>query len=253
MYRVIRSDIYRTKSGELDVDYYSQNHGGITTHRGKGKDVVHPGKPYVTDDSFLNGHVVYSVYPFTGDDYVSIFKDIKQGKLDKELYDEWLDYTAEYIWSEILNSNKPDIIAVPQSSSSLVEDLAKQISRMAHIDYIPHAFHKNPVDKITITIPQGIKIPQSTIDAMNKILDRIRQEGRFEAKSVPKRMLKFFRNIYTNDEEYKDELRGKKVAVLDDSMSSKATMANIFDVCDYVYNVASSYGVTIFKKVGSHR
>lgn len=249
MYRVIRSDVYRTPSGELDIDYYNQKHGGITTKLGKGKEST----PYITQDSFLNGHAVYSVYPFTGDDYVSIFKDIKKGNLDKELYDEWLDYTARYIYSQVIRTDKPDLIVIPQSSSSLVEDLAKQVSSISHIDYLPNAFQKNPVEDIVIKVPNGMNVPQSAFAAMNKVLDHIKQTGQFEAKLVPKRMLKFFRNIYKGDVKYAELLAGKHVAVFDDSMTSKATMANIFDVCDYVYNTASSYGVTIFKKVGSKK
>lgn len=48
-------------------------------------------------------------------------------------------------------------------------------------------------------------------------------------------------------------LEGQKVVVLDDSITSKATMSNIFDVCDYLYDTSEAYGITIFKKTGSSR
>lgn len=46
-------------------------------------------------------------------------------------------------------------------------------------------------------------------------------------------MLKFFRDIYTNDDDYIDYLEGKRVAIIDDYITSKSTMTNIFDVCDF--------------------
>ena len=253
MYRMIRSDIYRNDEGELDIDYEQDTHGGITTQRGASKDRYNPGRPYKSADSLLNGHTVYSVYAFTGDDYVSIFKDIKKGRMDRKLYREWLVYTAEYIYSTVLRKDMPDIIAIPESSSNLVEDLAMTIRAMYNIKYLPFAFHKNPVSKITLEIPQNVKISKDALTSAQKVLDKIKSQGYFEAKLVPKRMLKFFRNIYTNEEDYIDLLEGKKVVVLDDSMTSRATMSNIFDVCDHIYNTAESYGVTIFKKTGSHR
>lgn len=249
MKRMIRSDIFYGNDGNLDIDYYQDAHGGISTKRGKGKKET----PYVAEDKLLNGHKVYSVYAFTGDNYVNIFKDIKKGNMSADLYADWLQYTATYIWAEILSKNKPDVIAVPQSSSRLVEDLAKAIVREAHydIEYLPNAFIKNPVSDITIEDPNGFPLTESVKKSAVKVLEQIRRKGVFESKAVPKRLLKFFRNIYTNDDEYVELLEGKKVAVLDDSMTSKSTMMNIFDVCDYLYDCAESYGVTIFKKSGS--
>lgn len=250
MYRYVRSDIYRDENGNLDIDYYNQNHGGLTTRLGKNN----AGEPYLTsNDQLLNGHEVYSVYAFTGDDYVDIFKEIKKGGMDKALYSEWLDYTARYIWENILSKNKPDIIAVPESSSNLVENLAGYISKISRIDYLPHAFKKNPVDDIVLSIPDNVRIPEKSMQKLEQILEKFKKNGRFEAKAVPKRMLKFFRNIYTNDDDYVELLQGKKIAVLDDSMTSKITMANIFDVCDYLYEASESYGVTIFKKTSSRK
>ena len=248
MYRYIRSDIFYNKDGELDIDYYNDSHGGIPTKLGKGNSKT----PYATEkDKLLNGHTVYSVYPFKGADYVNIFKDIKKGKMGSELYEEWLEYTARYIWNEILRNNKPDIIAVPESSSPLITDLARYISKMSKILCLPHAFKKNPVKNIIIQVPENTYVSESGIKKAEKVLEQIKQKGVFESKSVPKSLLKLFRNIYTNDDEYVDLLYHAKVAVIDDSMTSKSTMMNIFDVCDYLYETAESYGITIFKKVGS--
>lgn len=245
MYKMIRSDIYRRDDGSLDIDYYNQNHGGISTRRGRNK----RNDPYVTHDALLNGHTVYSVYCFSGDDYVSIFKDIKQGNWNIESYSEWIDFTARYIVEHILRHDMPDILVIPESSSNLVVDLAKSVSKYAKLSYLPHAFIKNPVDKITLNISEDDPGYQSVM----KVLTRIRQNGSFEAKLVPKRMLKFFKDIYTNDDKYANMLEGQKVVVLDDSITSKATMSNIFDVCDYLYGTSEAYGITIFKKTGSSR
>lgn len=255
MKRVIRSDIFYGQDGNLDVDFYQDQHGGITTVPGKThrKQDQFANEPYIAQDKLLNGHKVYSVYAFTGDNYVDIFKGLKQGKMEKTIYREWVQYTADYIWGEILSKDRPDIIAVPQSSSSLVEDVAKATVRSSQytIEYLPNAFIKNPVSDITIEDPNGFPLTESVKKSAVKVLEQIRRKGVFESKAVPKRLLKFFRNIYTNDDEYVELLEGKKVAVLDDSMTSKSTMMNIFDVCDYLYDCAESYGVTIFKKSGS--
>lgn len=250
MYRMIRSDIYVNDEGEIDVDYMSQSHGGLSTKVGRSKSKTgsqFDAAPYITSDKLLNGHTVYSVYPYGGDDQVELFKRIKKGDMDKNLYDEWLDYTARYISQAIIRTNRPDILVIPESSSSLVLDLARKVSKYARIDYLPHAFIKNPVDKITLSISKG----DPGYDSTMKVLDKIRKNGSFEAKLVPKRMLKFFRDIYTNDDKYENMLEGKKVAVIDDSMTSKATMMNIFDVCDYLYGTSDAYGITIFKHSNS--
>ena len=89
----------------------------------------------------------------------------------------------------------PDILVIPESSSNLIVDLAKSVSKYAKLPYLPHAFIKNPVDKITLSISEDDPGYQSVM----KVLTRIRQNGSFEAKLVPKRMLKFFKDIYTND------------------------------------------------------
>lgn len=253
MYRYIRSDIYYDEEGNLDIDFYNDNHGGLPTYRGKLRknDSQRSGDPYVTSDKLVNGHSVYSVYPFKGPKYVDILLDIKHGKMDPEYYDIWLRYTAEYINYYILRNNKPDVIAVPESSSSLVVDLARKISLISKIDYLPHAFKKNPVEDIVIDLPDDVKADEATLKKAETLLDKVRKNGKFESKLVPKQWLKFFRNIYTNDDDYIDELYNKKVAVIDDSMTSKATMMNIFDVCDYLYETQEAYGITIFKKVGS--
>lgn len=252
MYRMIRSDIYVNDQGELDIDYESQSHGGLSTKVGKAKSKTgsnFDAAPYITSDKILNGHTVYSVYPFSGDNQVDLFKRVKRGEMNPQLYDEWLDYTARYINQAIISKNRPDVIVIPESSSNLVLDLARKVSKYAKIEYLPHAFIKNPVDNITLSISEG----DPGYEATMKVLNKIKQNGFFEAKLVPKRMLKFFRNIYTNDEKYVDMLEGQKVAVIDDSMTSKSTMMNIFDVCDYIYNTADAYGVTIFKHSKAHK
>lgn len=246
MVRVIRSDIYVNDEGELDVDYMDQSHGGITTRPGKSRsksNSLFDAEPYVASDTLLNGHIVYSVYPFSGDSHVDIFKKIKRGEMNKSLYYEWLNFTARYIQQAILSKNKPDLIVVPESSSNLIVDLAAEISRNTGLDYLPHAFKKNPVEDITINLKEGDPAYKSAAI----VLQRIKDAGRFEAKNVPKQMLKFFKDIYTVDDDYIDILEGQRVAVLDDSMTSKATMSNIFDVCDYLYETEDAYGITIFK------
>lgn len=151
MYRMIRSDIYINDDGVVDIDYYSDSHGGISSKLGKGA----TGSPYACSDQLLNGHTVYSVYSFTGDNYVEIFKNIKRGNWEISSYYEWLDYTARYIWSNIMMSDRPDVIVVPESSSDLVESLAKYVSKYAKVPYLPHAFIKNPVNKITLSISEN--------------------------------------------------------------------------------------------------
>ena len=173
--------------------------------------------------------------------------------MDPDLYDEWLDVTSRYVWHQIVKLNRPDIILTPQSSSSLVVDFAEKVSDYANVEFLPHAFIKNPVDDIIIKCPEGVNAPDRALAQAQKVLDYIKQTGKFEAKSVPKQLLKFFRNLYRNDEEYVDLLKGKKVAVIDDSMTSRATMFNIFDVCDYVYEAADSYGITIFKHMSTRK
>lgn len=247
MYRVIKGDMYFDKNGKVDIDYYKNRKGNQSTRLGKGRADRNP--PYIAKDKLLNGHKVYSVYAFTGDKYVDIFKAIKHGNIEESTYNEWVDYTAQYIIEEILDPNQTDVICVPKSSSTLAYDIARVISRKTGILCLNNAFIKNPVDQIKLQFPA--KISQTAVDECNNILNKIVEKGIFEAKAVPKRFLKFFRNIYRNDDQYNNLLEDQNVLVVDDSMTSKSTMMNIFDVCDNIYHTASCYGVTAFKKTGS--
>lgn len=256
MYRMIRSDIYLGDDGKVYFDKSNDLRGGIqVADRTYGKlqrdglrDNSKRKDPFKSEDELLNGHTVYSVYPIRNDYHVDIFKRIKSGDMDRLDYNDFVESTASYINSQIIRLNRPDIILTPQSSSRFINDVADAVSKASRIGNLPHAFKKNPVTDILLVFPEESNIPLSTKQACEKILDRIHDQGFFEAKLVPKRMLKFFKNIYTDDEEYEDVLSGLKVAVLDDSMTSRATMANIFDVCDYLYETSpDSYGITVFK------
>lgn len=249
MYRYIRNDIYFGDDNNLKIDWERDDHNGITLDKGKNK----KGDPYIAESTDLGGHKVYSVYPYHGDEHVKIYKALKQGNIGIQDYRDWLYDIAVYIYYHIIKQNKTDVIAVPYSSSSLVEDIAKEICKVSKgsIDYLPNAFRKNPVSKIILDIPESIaETNPSFVKKAEAALDKLKREGgQFEAKRVYKPALKFYRNIYSGDMRYADELKGQVVAVLDDSMSSRSTMINMFDVCDNVYQVADCYGVTAFKHI----
>lgn len=248
MYRYIQSDIYYDND-QLKIDWDRDDHNGITLNKGKNKH----GDPYVAKSQDLGGHQIFSVYPYRGDEHVRIYKGIKHGELSVEDYRDWLYDVAVYIYDHIIMNNRPDILAVPVSSSPLIEDVAKEICRISkgRLDYLPDAFKKNPVDKITIDIPDGFASEHPAfVKKAQAAFNKMQESGVFEAKSTYKPALKFYRNIYTGDEKYLSKLKGKAVAVLDDSMSSKTTMINILDVCDNVYQTSDCYGITIFKRTG---
>lgn len=254
MFKYIKSDMYYGDDDVLKLDWANDNHGGIPLKQGKNA----KGDPYVTKSTDLGGHEVYSVYPYNGDAHVAIFKGLKKGKIGIDDYRDWLNEVAIYIYDHILRQKGmyPDIIAVPASSSSLVEDVAKEIRKVSSgaIDYLSNAFRKNPVDQIVIDIPDKIAEANPTfVKKAQQSFDKMQASGVFEAKSVYKPALKFYRNIYRGEDSYIDQLEDKVVAVLDDSMSSRMTMMSILDVCDNVYHVKDCYGVTVFKRSGTKK
>jgi hypothetical protein len=252
MYRYIRSDIYFQDDNTLDIDYYNQNHKGISTLPGKGSKKINQAltdRPcYETDSKFLEGHTVYSVYPYKHAQS-DIIRALKKGLLNSDDYFEWIESTASYIVSSIISKNKPDILLCPASSSNLVFDVANEISKQSGIQLLDNAFIKNPVSQITLDIDESHKAYPIAV----KALDNVVKQGKFEAKRVPKQTLKFFKNIYRGDSAYADIVSGKDVAIIDDSMSSSSSMMNMMDVCENVYNVNSVYGITVFKRVGSFK
>lgn len=252
MYRMIRADIYHDAEGNIKTDFEYDFHGGIPVRQqGKGKGVN--SSPYTISKGKILQYDVYSVYPYRGEEQAQILKEIKTGKMDPVDYDKWLKWTAEYIETDVMKRDT-DYIITPASSSNLIYDIAMEVSSISSVGWISDAFIKNPVSAITLEFPEGVS--EKTVEAAQKLLDSMIKNGKFESKLAgPQRkgLLKYFRNVFRHDEKCVGLLKGKNVMVLDDSISSKGTFLNIFQVCDDVYQVADCYGVTIFKHAKSIR
>lgn len=247
MVRMIRADIYHDEEGNLKTDFNYDFHNGIPVkYKGKGRG--DKSGPYKISKGSILQYDVYSVYPYRGDSQAAMLKEIKQGKMNPADYEQWLKETAKYIDDEIMERMNTDYILTPASSSNLIYDMALELSSSSSVGWISDAFVKNPVDRITLKFPDNAS--DETIQMTEKLLNDMRKHGKFESKIAgPQRKgyLKYFRNVFRHDEKCVDLLRGKNVAVLDDSISSKGTLFNIFQVCDDVYEVNDCYGITIFK------
>jgi len=206
--------------GKLVFDYGSKK-GGLSTKLGK---VTKDDKftPKKSSSKKTGGYDVFSVYSI-GKKTATILKTLKKKTsidMDREDYDRFLKRTAIFIAGKIIKD--VDVIVFPKSSSFLVQDLVEMISKIEpKIKIISDGFLKNDVDKIKINYHE-YKVSDKTRRAMENIIKKSKKQGYLEVKTVPKMFLNYISKVLIpNNSNIKLEyVDGKKVAVLDDVISS---------------------------------
>lgn len=229
----------------LSIDYKTNDKESQTTKMGKGSFV-----PYVKKSKFLHDIPIYSVYPFTGDDYNDIYKAIKRKNrisIDDKDYKSFLNRTAEFISYKILDKNMVDIILTPQSSSFFVDDLLSYISKKKPtIKYVSTAFKKNKITDVKLDF-KDVEVKDETRSSLEKFFNKMKGSSEYlEAKKVPKQFLQFFTNLYSIEPTIAEKIKDKRIAIMDDSITSGVTMKSFIESVQ-LYSPKSVIGITVFK------
>lgn len=229
----------------LVVDYKTNDKLSQTTKLGKGNF-----NPYVKKTKFLYNIPVYSVYPFSGDDYNEIYKAIKRKNrisIDDENYTSFLNRTAQFICYKILDKNPVDLILTPQSSSFFVDDLLLYISKKRpNIKYVSTAFKKNKINDVKLDF-KNVDVKDETKVSIEKTFSKLKATSDYlEAKLIPKQFLQFFSNLYSIDNTVSSKIKNKNIAILDDSITSAVTMKNFIETVNQ-YEPKNIIGITVFK------
>lgn len=184
--------------------------------------------------------------------------------------------TTTHMASEFKKMNKlPDVIVTPQSSSTVVSEFATMLANKLGVKAAKiGAFKKAdsielPDDKEkTLTLIQSkyidldymldkFKGDDKQVDvAMREIalaiMRSIKKHGHIVAKELPKFYGKFVKNIVDNALEGDDQylLMDKNVMVVDDVLSSGATMSDLFRACKDLL-AKDVWGCTLFARTSA--
>jgi hypothetical protein len=236
---------------------FNYGEGGLLNKLGK-----HIGKkkfiPFISNSSEFGKNKIYSVYNKGNvETPTEIFKAIKKQStvtVASADYANFISRTAIFMADKIVRPEKIDVIVTPDSTSHLITDLIKELKlRLPHIRFLPNSYVK-PTDltKITIDYDNG-KITPAIVKSLEKFLEKSRNDGKFSMKDIPsKQWGKFILGFIEPAEDiHLKSLVGTKVMVIDDLLSSGATINRIIDnVKEIKYEANDStevIGATIFK------
>ena len=214
--------------------------------------------PFISNSSEFGKNKIYSVYNKGNvETPTEIFKAIKKQStvtmLDSD-YAQFILRTAIFMADKIIRTEKIDVIVTPNSTSHLITDLTKELkTRLPHIRFLPNSYVK-PTDLSKITIDyDNPKITPAIIKSLEKFLDKSRTDGKFSMKDIPsKQWGKFILGFIEPAEDiHLKSLIGTRVMVIDDLLSSGATINRIIDnVKEVKYEAGDEtevIGATIFK------
>lgn len=159
---------------------------------------------------------------------------------------------------QIISHLKPDVILYPKSSSSLTKTFVDKLHK-AHpkIEILDEAFIKKVLQAgdeealINTKHPDWKKFADENPDAaieLKKSLKRHIKDGNLELKKLYKPYVKFIKNfVEMKDASFLlDKVIGKNVLIVDDILSSGATMLEMFRQLRE-FEPESMAGLTIFK------
>lgn len=223
---------------------------GVSTRLGKSS-----GKqkfiPYLKKDKTLDGYSVYSVYSSSDESTTDVLKALKKKSdigVSEADYQQFITRTAIFISSKILTPNKIDCIITPKSSTSILNDLLKQLkARNPHIEFFPESFIKTvDLSKIEVDTTNP-RITPAIIRSLTSILNTAIKTGRFEIKKALPQNRKFFRNFFEIvDPTLYSKFQNKNICVFDDVLSSGTTLVEIMRTIAN-YNPKSVIGTVIYK------
>jgi len=224
------------------------------------------------DKSKTLGNRVYYAYSYESSSIVTdLLKSIKgsgSSKLDLARLDLFVEKTAKYM-AEHLKDQSFDILAAPKSSAPLVKLFAYKLGKHLGIEVVYDSFAKFKLDipagkeeSIQYVIDKFIDLDQfgktfrvvdekERKEALRKlargIISSINKSGKIELKALYKPTAKYAANFLKPEVHTELKFLGKKVLVVDDSLSSGGTMMEIFRQLNKL-GAHSMSGAVMFKQ-----
>jgi len=233
------------KDGRLVMDWNSKD--GQNSSFGKGKKKI----PYTSEQEKFKGAIIKSVYKLKKKEGIEVLKSLKQKSkvsMDYSEYKKFIKRTAIYLCSSKINLlSKADFIVTPETSSSLNEDILREISKIyPSITILQNSFIKNNVSDIIVDYAD-FDVSDLTKRSIANILKKAKRDGFIEVKKVPKPFLNYISNVLKIDKHISiDQFQNANVVVFDDLYSSGFTLKEmILSMKTFSPKLVS--GLTIFK------
>jgi phosphoribosylpyrophosphate synthetase len=165
---------------------------------------------------------------------------------------------------KILKQTRPDVLVYPKSGSPFLKQYIDSIRNLdPDLKIIDNAFLKKQLDGteieplINTSHPDWEKFasenPKEVVKLKRSIATNI-HNGVIELKKLYKPYVKFIKNFIEMRDAYEllDSVLGKKVIVIDDILSSGATMAEMVRQLEEL-EPSEIYGLTVFKHTTSQK
>jgi adenine/guanine phosphoribosyltransferase-like PRPP-binding protein len=209
-------------------------------------------------------------------DLLKSFKGKGPFKFTDARREKFIDDTTTHMASEFKKMNRvPDVIVTPQSSSVVVAEFATALAKKLGVQSAKiGAFKKADAIQLPEDKEKALTLIQSKYIDLDYILEKfkgddkqidvvmreislavyrsIKKHGHIVAKELPKMFSKFVKNIVDNALEGDDQyiLWDKDVMVVDDVLSSGATMSDLFRACKDLL-AAKVWGCTLFARTSA--
>lgn len=183
-------------------------------------------------------------------------------KIHSKQYDFFIEQLVDAC-EKLMAVAKPDLVLHPKSSSPLIIDFVARLrQRYPNVKSLGDAFFKKVLSAEDVTPlintshPDWEKFVSTHPHEVEKLKLSLKRQlennkGQLELKKLYKPYLKFVKNFMELEDSYKilDQVIGKRVMVIDDVISSGATMLEMLrQLRDF--EPAYLTGLTIFKRTG---
>lgn len=259
----------------LNERIYSANDDLVITiqhsKESSGKDAISTfirRNPYQSHIQGIPDVDIYSILNYVpSDETTKLLQSIKgRGpyNVKSKQLDNFLNEVSKHAGG-ILQKLRPDTVVIPKSSSPLLADFAAKLkSAYPKAEYVSDAFFKKVLDAENVEPlinkdhkdwPKfEIDHPKEAADLRKSVARMIRTTGQLELKKLYKPYMKFIKNFVEIEQsgEILDKLIDKKVLILDDVLSSGATMQEMIRQVKE-FEASAIFGLTIFKRTVSAR
>lgn len=209
-------------------------------------------------------------------DLLKSFKGKGPFKFDPKRRERFIEDATSHMAAEFKKMKRaPDVIVTPQSSSTVVSEFASALADKLSVQAKKiGAFKKADAIKLPDDKPAALKLiadkyvdktymddkfkgdeeqrDRAVREISTAVHRSIRKHGHIVAKELPKFYAKFVKNIVDNALDGDDQyiLIDKDVMVVDDVLSSGATMSDLFRACKDL-GAAKVWGATLFARTSS--
>jgi hypoxanthine phosphoribosyltransferase len=217
-------------------------------------------QPYVTSIKGCDADVYSLLNYVSSDTSTQILKSLK-GHGPYKVNDKQFDAFMKQIKtaaSKVVSRVNPEIIIYPRSKSDFLQRFVNEIKNSASgVEVLDNQFIKSILDAenveplINTNHPDWKKFSTEHPKEVEKLKKQLKsqiQAGELELKKLYKPYLKFIKNFIELKDAYEvlDKVLGKRVLVIDDILSSGATMAEMIRQLND-FEPSKIAGLTIFK------